>query len=91
MPAPLTQTAENLRLKGQTVVLVLIDGAPAGSLGCFGSDEESTCEAIQALHKEESAWSCSPETSLHCRSRCRPTEDRRSGGGSFSRAGKVKC
>ena len=44
--------AEALRLDGQTVVFVAIDGTPAGLLGVADPIKETTVEAIRALHDE---------------------------------------
>jgi P-type Cu+ transporter len=52
-PASLEPAAEDLRRKGQTVVFVLIDRAPAGLLSVSDPVKESAHEAIRALHKEK--------------------------------------
>ena len=51
-PEPLLKRAEALRSQGQTVVLVAIDGLPAGIVGVFDPIKASTPEAIQLLHAE---------------------------------------
>jgi len=48
----LAKHAEELRADGQTVMLVAIDGAPAGLLGVADPIKESTPEAIRTLHAE---------------------------------------
>jgi Cu+-exporting ATPase len=52
-PAPLLDRAERLRSEGQTVVLVAIDGRPAGMLGVADPIKASTPEAIRILREEE--------------------------------------
>jgi P-type Cu+ transporter len=47
-----TQNAEALRVKGQTVMFVAVDGAPAGMLGGADPIKESTPEAIRLLREE---------------------------------------
>jgi Cu+-exporting ATPase len=44
--------AEDVRRDGQTVVLVAIDGRPAGLLGIADPIKESTPEALRRLHEE---------------------------------------
>jgi Cu+-exporting ATPase len=44
--------AEGLRADGQTVMLLAVDGRPAGLLGVADPIKESTPEAIAALHAE---------------------------------------
>jgi Cu+-exporting ATPase len=44
--------AETLRGDGQTVMLLAIDGKPAGLIGVADPVKESTAEAIRALHEE---------------------------------------
>ncbi len=44
--------AEGLRRKGQTVMLVAVDGAAAGLLGVADPIKESTLEAVRMLHAE---------------------------------------
>jgi Cu+-exporting ATPase len=44
--------AEALRSDGQTVMLLAIDGKPAGLIGVADPVKESTAEAIRALHEE---------------------------------------
>lgn len=46
----LIERAETLRSEGQTVMLVAIDGRPAGLLGVADPIKASTSEAIQLLH-----------------------------------------
>ena len=46
---PLLEAAHNLRRRGQTVVLVAIEGQPAGILGVSDPIKPSTPEAIQQL------------------------------------------
>jgi len=50
--AGLDDRAEALRKQGQTVMLVAVDGQPAGLLGVADPVKQSTPAAIQALHKE---------------------------------------
>ncbi|MDO8502018.1 MAG: copper-translocating P-type ATPase [Gemmatimonadaceae bacterium] len=49
---PLAEKAEALRVGGQTVMFVVIDGEPAGLIGVADPVKESTPEAIRALHDE---------------------------------------
>jgi len=49
---PLLAKAESLRSAGQTVMLVAIDGRPAGLLGLADPVKETTAEAIKQLHEE---------------------------------------
>lgn len=51
-PQFLLKGAEALRLQGQTVMLVAIDGKPAGLVGVADSIKASALEAIQLLHAE---------------------------------------
>jgi Cu+-exporting ATPase len=51
-PADLIRRADALRDEGQTVVLVAIDGRPAGLLGVADPVKVSTAEAIRALRAE---------------------------------------
>jgi P-type Cu+ transporter len=51
-PGPLAARAEELRREGQTVVLVVIDGQPAGLLGIADPIKESAPSAIQDLRNE---------------------------------------
>jgi len=51
-PADLIRRADALRDEGQTVVLVAIDGRPAGLLGIADPVKVSTGEAIRALRAE---------------------------------------
>ncbi len=48
----LEQRAEKLRLEGQTVVFVAVDGRPAGLLGVGDPIKVSAAEAIRALHAD---------------------------------------
>jgi Cu+-exporting ATPase len=50
--APLAGRAETLRREGQTVMLVAVDGRPAGVLGVADPIKASTPEAIRMLHAE---------------------------------------
>jgi Cu+-exporting ATPase len=50
--AALADRAESLRVDGQTVMFVVIDGAIAGLIGVADPVKETTSEAIQALHAE---------------------------------------
>jgi Cu+-exporting ATPase len=49
---PLAERADELRREGQTVMLVGIDGQPAGLLGVADPIKESTVEAITLLHRD---------------------------------------
>jgi len=49
---PLLAQAERLRSKGQTVMMVAIDGAAAGLIGVSDPVKASTPEAIRMLHTE---------------------------------------
>ena len=51
-PAGLPERAEALRREGQTVMLVGIDGRPAGIIGVADPVKDSTLEAIRLLHEE---------------------------------------
>ncbi len=51
-PSPLAKRAETLRLAGQTVMFVAVDGKLAGLLGVADPIKESTREAINLLHEE---------------------------------------
>ena len=51
-PGQLLRRAEELRQQGQTVMLVAIDGRPAGLVGVADPIKGSTPEAIQLLHAE---------------------------------------
>jgi Cu+-exporting ATPase len=51
-PGDLAAKAEELRANGQTVMLVAIDGRPAGLVGVADPIKWSTAEAIRALHTE---------------------------------------
>jgi Cu+-exporting ATPase len=48
----LARRADELRADGQTVMLVAVDGRPAGVIGVADPIKESTPEAIGALHAE---------------------------------------
>ncbi len=50
-PGPLRARAEELRLNGQTVMFVVVDGNPAGLLGAADPVKPTTREAIEALHR----------------------------------------
>lgn len=49
---PLIEQAEKLRADGQTVMLVAIDGQPAGLLGVADPIKSSTAEALRLLREE---------------------------------------
>ncbi len=51
-PGPLLEKAEALRRDGQTVMLVAVDGRPAGLLGVADPVKASSREAIAMLHRE---------------------------------------
>ena len=51
-PGGLSNSADELRREGQTVVFLTIDGRPAGLLGVADPVKETTPEAIEQLHKE---------------------------------------
>ncbi|WP_180538965.1 heavy metal translocating P-type ATPase [Nevskia soli] len=51
-PRPLAQRADDLRLQGQTVMLVAVDGSAAGLVGVADPIKRSTPEAIAQLHRE---------------------------------------
>jgi len=51
-PEPFVKRAEELRQQGQTVMLVALDGRPAGLVGVADPMQPSTPEAIQLLHAE---------------------------------------
>jgi Cu+-exporting ATPase len=51
VPGGLREHAEELRRDGQTVMLVAIDGKPAGLLGVADPVKESAREAIDELHR----------------------------------------
>jgi Cu+-exporting ATPase len=48
----LVERAEALRMEGQTVVFVIVDGKPAGLLGVSDPIKETTPEAIRQLHED---------------------------------------
>jgi Cu+-exporting ATPase len=50
--AELARSADELRQEGQTVMLVAVDGVPAGLLGVADPIKSTTPEAIAALHRE---------------------------------------
>ncbi len=50
-PAGLLDRAEMLRWEGQTVMLIAVDGRPAGLLGVADPIKASTSEALQALQR----------------------------------------
>jgi Cu+-exporting ATPase len=52
-PQRLLKRAEELRQQGQTVMLVAVDGQPAGLVGVADPIKASTPEAIQLLHAEK--------------------------------------
>jgi Cu+-exporting ATPase len=49
---PLAERAEDLRMSGQTVMFVTVDGAAAGMLGVADPVKETTPEAVERLHEE---------------------------------------
>ncbi|MGD9617119.1 MAG: heavy metal translocating P-type ATPase [Alphaproteobacteria bacterium] len=51
-PAPLTKAAETRRREGQGVMLVAVDGEPAGLVAVADPIKESTPEALKALHAD---------------------------------------
>ena len=51
-PGSLRARAEELRLAGQTVIFVVVDGAAAGLVGVADPVKPTTREAIDALHRE---------------------------------------
>lgn len=51
-PAGLPERAEALRREGQTVMMVAIDGRPAGLIGVADPVKESSMEALRLLHEE---------------------------------------
>jgi Cu+-exporting ATPase len=48
----LAEKAEALRIEGQTVMFVVVEGKPAGLVGVADPIKDSTPEAIRALHEE---------------------------------------
>jgi len=48
----LTEQAESLRVNGQTIMFVLVDGKPAGLLGVADPIKPTTPEAVKQLHAE---------------------------------------
>jgi Cu+-exporting ATPase len=51
-PAPLAALADERRRAGETVMLVAIDGRPAGLIGVADRVKPTTAEAIRALHAD---------------------------------------
>jgi Cu+-exporting ATPase len=51
-PAPLAARAEELRLEGETVMFVTVDGKLAGLLGVADPVKPSAAEALRSLHAE---------------------------------------
>jgi len=51
-PAPLVGSADDLRQKGQTVMLVAVDGRPAGLIAVADPIKPSTSEALKMLRNE---------------------------------------
>ena len=51
-PGALTDRAEALRMEGQTVMFLAVDGVAAGLVGVADPIKETTPEAIDALHAE---------------------------------------
>ncbi len=51
-PGAFLNQAENLRLDGQTVMFVIIDGSIAGCLGVADPIKKSTLEAVRMLHQD---------------------------------------
>ncbi len=51
-PGSLGARAEDLRLSGQTVIFVAVDGATAGILGVADPVKDTTPEAVERLHAE---------------------------------------
>jgi Cu+-exporting ATPase len=51
-PGPLRSRADELRHDGQTVMLVAVDGKPAGLVGVADPVKATTLEAIKALHDD---------------------------------------
>jgi Cu+-exporting ATPase len=48
----LAEKAEAMRIEGQTVMFVVVEGKPAGLVGVADPIKDSTPEAIRALHEE---------------------------------------
>jgi len=48
----LTEQAESLRVNGQTIMFVLVDGKPAGLLGVADPIKPTTPDAVKQLHAE---------------------------------------
>jgi P-type Cu+ transporter len=51
-PAPLAALADERRRAGETVMLVAVDGRPAGLIGVADRIKPTTAEAIRALHAD---------------------------------------
>ena len=51
-PAPLAAAADERRRAGETVMLVAVDGRPAGLIGVADRVKPTTAEAIRALHAD---------------------------------------
>jgi Cu+-exporting ATPase len=51
-PGALSQQAETLRVKGQTVVFLIVDSGAAGLIGVADPIKESSAEAIRQLHDQ---------------------------------------
>jgi Cu+-exporting ATPase len=51
-PGPLAERAEDLRVSGQTVMFVMVDGVVVGMLGVADPVKETTPEAVKRLHEE---------------------------------------
>src|SRR5262249_19571822 len=49
-PGPFAERAEALRVEGQTVMFVALDGKPAGLVGVADPIKPSTPEAVRLLH-----------------------------------------
>jgi len=52
-PGAFTERAEALRIDGQTVIFVAVDGAAAGLVGVADPVKETTPQAIRELHEEQ--------------------------------------
>ncbi|OGP58771.1 MAG: copper-translocating P-type ATPase [Deltaproteobacteria bacterium RBG_13_61_14] len=51
-PEPLRAQADSLRAEGQTVMLVAVDGRPAGLIGVADPIKETTPEAVRSLRED---------------------------------------
>jgi len=51
-PEPLRAQADSLRAEGQTVMLVAVDGRPAGLIGVADPIKETTLEAVRSLRED---------------------------------------